>query len=215
MIDFKNFNSASSLRDKLNSLYFSNIPRSNFVRSQQNQVYTRELLPNVSPNGIIKLNNQMNKMIEQIKNQYFIDQKPTDINYKHIYQILVHSHNCPHCKVFHPLYTAIGNVLQSQIYSYTSYDVEVNETIDINWNGETKQIKGADLYNLFDQHGVPFVLQNFKCTKNRISSNLTIYNLNIIPLEVKFTGDIPGFRFLSETWEVPNEYVESSFNYIQ
>ena len=123
-----------------------------------------------------------------------------------IEQLLVHRLKCPTCEESLPKFRLINNALSNRLPHYRGNILELNEKVVV--DGRQTHTTGKKIYKKYenDAKGVPFVIQNAKVSRGEDGYYLEpLYDYFVV-----FVGKIDPFRFLATTFNIKNEWMESS-----
>lgn len=197
----------SLFRQLIGNVGQSNVWAKNLNYGKKSQpVFTQEMLPEVSFDKIQHLNNLLNEMFDEIKRIYL----PADTsNMPVIHQILVHMKGCSACKSVYNPFISINTEIQKRLPFFEFRTVELNEVLVIGEKDKQVKITGGRLFQLFNQKGVPFILQDFKAGKKKFGKQFR-HVIEEIPLEVSWEGTWKPFHFVAKTWDIENRFVMDS-----
>lgn len=169
-------------------------------------IFTSEGSPNTSWEELDRMNGWMFQMIDAIVEKY----APKGTIPPPMTEICVHMHGCEACAKALPFYIPFMRELQKRIPQLTYYIVELNESITIGSDGFERTFRGSDLWTRYSMGGVPFLVKNYKITQLRTKNKAK----DVIQIVKTYADYIRGiatpFRWVADTWHVPNMKVENS-----
>lgn len=204
-----NFKNNADFKQQLNTLLYDNFPLQNKIYGQPSQaIFTKELKPNLDRTKLNHLNGLMNKMLDNIKNIYYPD---TSLKMQNIRQLMIYMNNCHACKELKPYFISIGRELNKRLRFYYYQMVEINEVIEVNINGTIIKKTGKQILDDYNIKGVPVILQNFVAKQIMLKSGQKKHVIEKVPLFVSFDYAIPPFKYVAQTWDIDNLYLESNY----